>query len=124
MMLSAMPKDLDRVLSFVMPIVAGGLGVAVVLWFQVQARERRLRKYLAKLGEIAVSAIPAKITFEELVSHSWSNNSQYAESKAAFESLGFQRIGQFIAAPGKSVVEFWIGREPGLFATIGDSSES
>jgi hypothetical protein len=77
--------------------------------------------FFTRWGEITVGQIPEKISFNEVASHPWSKPSEYADSQAAFESLGFRRTGTFIASPQRWVVEFWINNECGLLATIGDS---
>ena len=81
------------------------------------------QQFFKRLGEITVAKIPQKISFTEISSHSWSKPSKYEQSKAAFESLGFQRSGAFVASPQKWVVEFWLRNEPGIFAKIIDSHE-
>ena len=53
----------------------------------LKSKERFFQKY----GEICVAKIPPKISLQEITSHSWSKPSVYEQSKAALESLGFQR---------------------------------
>ena len=130
-----MSGNLERILEFIAPVLFfGGLGAAAGLWIQTVVRKRRLRKlgfrtedlkskeaFFTKWGEIAVAQMAEKISFDEVAAHSWSKPLEYAESRAAFEALGFQRSGTFAASPKKWVLEFWINNEPGLFATIVDS---
>jgi hypothetical protein len=59
---------------------------------------------------------PPKISFSQVTSHSWSNPAKYEQSKAELEARGFQRSAAFVATPQKWIVEFWLGRESGLFA--------
>jgi len=80
-------------------------------------------RFFKKLGEITVAKIPQRISFEEVISHSWSEPAKYEQSKAAFESLGFQRSSVFVASPQDWIVEFWLGPQPQLWAKIIDSSE-
>src|SRR5438552_1738891 len=131
-----MSENLARALElFASVVFFGGLGAAAGWWIQGQVRKRRLRKlgfkpedlkskeaFFTRLGQITMAQIPQKITFNEVASHSWSNPSQYAKSRTAFESLGFQRTGVFIASPQTWVAEFWINSEQALFGTILDSS--
>jgi hypothetical protein len=131
--LSALP-------SFALPAVLGVIGAAAGYWIEKQIRSqirrRRLMKqgfspadltskerFFKKLGEITVAKIPQKISFNEVASHSWSEPAKYELSKAAFESLGFQRSSAFVASPQDWVAEFWLGSRPKLWAKIIDSSE-
>ena len=80
-------------------------------------------RFFKKLGEITAAKIPQRISLSEVTSHLWSEPAKYAESRAAFESLGFQRSSTFVASPQEWVVEFWLGPQPQLWAKIIDSSE-
>jgi hypothetical protein len=129
-------SDVGPLPNFLLPALFGAFGVTAAWWIQGQIRRRRLMKlgfsaddlksgeqFFKRMGEIAVARIPEKISFEEMTSHSWSKLSRYEESKAAFESLGFQQTVTFVASPQKWVVEFWLSSKPGLFAKIIDSEE-
>lgn len=112
-------SDVVPLPNLVLPALFGALGVTAVWWIQGEIRKRRLMKLgfsaddlkskeqmLKRMGEMAVAKIPLKISFKEVNSHSWSRPSRYEQSKAAFESLGFQRTLMFVASPQEWVVEF------------------
>ena len=105
-------------------------------WIQKWIRTRRLMKlgfspddliskerFFEKWGQITAAKIPLKISFTEITSHSWSNPAKYEQAKAELEARGFQRSAAFVATPQKWIVEFWLGRESGLFAKIIDSRQ-
>jgi len=120
--------------------VFGACGAVAGWWVERQIRKqirrRRFKKlgfsaddlkskerFFKKCGEICVAKIPPKISFQEITSRSWSKASNYEQSKAAFESLGFRRTRTFVASPLKWVAEFWLSSQPGVFAKIIDSKE-
>ena len=107
--------------DFLLPTVFAGVVIAVILWIQEGVRKRRLRAALSKVANLVLAALPQRISFKEVPAYSWSNPSQYDESKAALELLGFHRGSTFVASPQKWVSEFWINNEQGLFAMIVDS---
>jgi len=120
----------------VLVVVGGAAGYWIEKQIRLQIRRRRLLKqgfspadliskerFFKKLGEITVAKIPQRISFGEVALHSWSEPAKYEQSKAAFESLGFQRSSMFVASPQEWVVEFWLSPWPQLWAKIIDSSE-
>lgn len=133
-------RDLGPLPTFALPLALAVLGAAAGWWIETQIRlrirKRQLRKqgftaddlasqesYFKKLGEITAAKIPERISFQVVASYSWSDPVAYEKSKAAFESLGFQRNSTFVAAPQKWVVEFWLNAWPCVCAKIIDSSE-
>src|SRR5882724_7867989 len=101
--------------NLIFPAIFGVLGSAAGWWI-----ERRIRRWrlFRKLSKVAAAKLPESVSLNKLDSHSWTNTVKYEQSKAAFESLGFQRGSIFIASPQKWVVEFWLGTQPRLFAKI------
>ena len=133
-----MLSDLGPLPNLAVPavLVVLGAGYWIEKQIRLQIRRRQLMKqgfspsdltskerFFKKLGEITVANIPQRIFFNEVTSHLWSEPAKYAESRAAFESLGFQRSSTFVASPQEWVVEFWLGPQPQVWAKIIDSSE-
>jgi hypothetical protein len=122
--------------SEVLLVVAVGAGIGGVAGSAIQTwvRRRRLRRFgftpadlssreafFKKWAEIIVQKMPEKISLTRLDSYSWSKPSKYADARAALEKLGLERNPVFVASPQKSVVEFWLSKEDGIFAAILDS---
>lgn len=112
----------------------GGFGAAAGLAVNTLVRRWRLRKLgftsadlssrealFKKWAEITVQKMPERISFTQIDSHSWSKASEYEDARAALEKLGLERNPVFVASPQKWVVEFWLGKDDGIFAAILDS---
>lgn len=114
--------------------LGAGVGAAAGAAIQVLARRRRLRRlgftsadlssretFFKKWAEITVQKMPEKISFTRVDSDSWSEASEYARARAALEKLGLERNPVFMADPQKWALEFWLGKDDGIFAAIVDS---
>ncbi len=116
--------------------IALGAGVGAVAGVAIAALVRRLRlrrlgftsadlssreASLRKWAEITLQKMPEKISLTRIDSHSWSKASEYTHARAALERLGLERNPVFVASPQKWVVEFWLGKDDGVFAAILDS---
>ena len=110
--------------------IALGAGVGAIAGAAIQAllRRRRLRRlgftsadlssretFFKKWAEITIQKMPQKISFTQIDSHSWSKASEYAHARAALETHGLERNPVFVASPQNWVVEFWLGKEDGVF---------
>jgi len=123
-----------QVSDFIKIAIGAGVGAAAGAAIQRLVRRRRLRSlgftsadlssqetFFKKWAEITVQKMPEKISFTQIDSHSWSKASEYADAKAALERLGLERNPVFAASPQTWVVEFWTGKDDGLFGAILDS---
>lgn len=112
----------------------GGFGAAAGLAIHTLIRRRRLRKLgftsadissrealFKKWSEINVQKMPKRISLTQVDSYSWSKPSEYEHARAALEKLGLERNPVFVASPQKWVVEFWLGKNDGIFAAVLDS---